>query len=112
MQLFEALCTDEDVYVHYTDSVGLGYINEQGVIRPDGKGYVYFSRENFSQSQAHTCLFIGASTHAGRGSHIVVVRLDRGLALENCSYYEYRCQCSVRLDQHAIIYAGANPFKD
>lgn len=66
-ELFEILCTDSRAYVHYTDAAGIDGMNDTGVIRTDGKGWVYFTREPFTQEQAHTNLFIGATTHAGRG---------------------------------------------
>jgi hypothetical protein len=109
-EILSLLLSDPRVYIHYTDAAGLENIAMQGVIRTNDKFAVYFSQEPFSQSEAHTKLFIGATTHAGRGSHILVVRLDNGLLLERTGFYEVAARQSVRLDQHHVLYTGPNPF--
>lgn len=109
-EILGEILSDPRVYIHYTDEAGLGDILREGVIRTNTKLAVYFTQEPFSQAQAHTNLFIGATTHAGRGSHVVVVRLDNGLPLEKTGYYEVCARQSVRLVQHQVLYSGANPF--
>jgi hypothetical protein len=109
--IISTLLSDTQVYIHYTDEGGLDRILSEGVIRTDQKGYVYFTQEPLTQSEAHNNLFIGASTHAGRGTHILVLRLDMGMPVEQCGYMELRVRQSVRLDQHFVIYKGENPFE-
>ncbi|NUQ75853.1 MAG: hypothetical protein HUU21_20105 [Polyangiaceae bacterium] len=109
-EILSLLVSDPRVYLHYTDEGGLESIQSQGVIRTNDKFAVYFTQEPFSEAEAHTRLFIGATTHAGRGSHILVVRLDNGLALERSGFYEVCARQSVRLSQHQVLYAGPNPF--
>ena len=109
-EILGLLLSDPRVYLHYTDEAGLESIRSEGVIRTNDKFAVYFSQEPFSQAEAHTRLFIGASTHAGRGSHILAVRLDNGLAIERTGFYEVCARQSVRLTQHQVLYSGPNPF--
>lgn len=109
-EILGLLLSDPRVYIHYTDEVGLGDILREGVIRTNTKHAVYFTQEPFSQAEAHIKLFIGATTHAGRGSHILVVRLDNGLMLERTGFYEVCTRQSVRLTQHQVLYSGPNPF--
>ncbi|MEZ4303008.1 MAG: hypothetical protein R3B70_49245 [Polyangiaceae bacterium] len=109
-EIIHLLLTDPRVYLHYTDLAGLNAILGQGVIRTDSKYAVYFTQEPFSQAEAHTKLFIGATTHAGRGSHVLVVKLDNGLPIERTGYYEVCVRQSVRLAQHQVLYSGPNPF--
>lgn len=108
--ILHALLNDTQTFIHYTDASGLERIFSEGVIRTDQKGYVYFSQEPMNQQTAHTNIFIGATTHEGRGSHILVLRLDMGMPIENCGMYELRVRQGVRLDQHQLVYAGENPF--
>jgi hypothetical protein len=102
-ELLAALVNGNRTYLHYTDEPGMASMLADGVIRTDQKGYVYFTQEPFTQAQAHTNLFIGSSTHAGRGSHILCLRLDNGLPLEDCGFYEVRSRQSVRIDQHQLV---------
>jgi hypothetical protein len=109
-EILGLILSDPRVYLHYTDGPGLQSILVEGVIRTNTKFAVYFTQEPFSQGDAHTNLFIGATTHAGRGSHVLVVRLDNGLPLERSGFYEVCARQSVRLTQHQVLYAGENPF--
>ena len=109
--IIRALLDDPRVYLHYTDAGGLELIMLEGVIRPNSKGWVHFTQEPMSPDRAHNDLFIGATTHAGRGTHIIALRLDVGLPMETTSMYEARVRQSVRIDQHGFIYAGVNPFR-
>jgi hypothetical protein len=108
--ILSLILSDPRVYLHYTDEAGIANILMEGVIRTNTKYAVYFTQEPFSQEEAHMKLFIGATTHAGRGSHILVVRLDNGLLLERTGFYEVCARQSVRLDQHQVLYSGKNPF--
>jgi hypothetical protein len=110
-QLFNALANDPKLHLHYTDGSGVDRILSDGVMRTDEKFALYFTREPMTESEAHNALFIGASTHAGKGSHVIAVRLSDGLPLEQTALYEFRCTQSVRLDQHVLVYAGPNPFR-
>ncbi len=109
-ELLQELVYDSNTYIHYTDASGLSRILQEGVIRTDQKGYVYFTQEPMTQAQAHMNIFIGASTHEGRGSHVLVLRLSVGMPIEDCGLYELRVRQGVRLDQHHIVYYGENPF--
>lgn len=109
--ILRALVDDSRVYLHYTDESGLQLIMLEGVIRPNSKGYVHFTQEPMSPERAFNDLFIAATTHAGRGSHIIALRLDVGLPMETTSLYEARVAQSVRVDQHGFLYAGVNPFR-
>ena len=109
--LYTALMNDARVFLHYTSGSGLAGILAAGTIRTDGKGYVYFTQEPFTPEQAHMNLFIGASTHEGRGTHIIALRLDSGIPLEDAGLYETRVRQSIRVDQHEMIYNGPNPFR-
>ena len=109
--MLRALVDDARVYLHYTDASGLDLMMLEGVIRPNSKGYVHFTQEPMSPERAFNDLFIGASTHAGRGSHIIALRLDAGMPMETTSLYEARVRQSVRIDQHGFLYAGVNPFR-
>ena len=109
-EILSLLLTEPSVYIHYTDEAGLSSIRQEGVIRTNSKLAVYFTQEPFSEADAHLKLFIGAATHSGRGSHIIVVRLDNGLPLERTGYYEVCSNQTVRLDQHQVLYSGPNPY--
>lgn len=109
-ELYAHLLTDSQVYVHYTDESGLNGILREGVIRPNFKGVVYLSQEPLKASETANVLFIGATTHEGRGTHILVLRLDLGLPVTRLTTYESSVRQSIRLDQHRVIYAGPNPF--
>lgn len=109
-EILSLILSDPRVYLHYTDESGMDAILMDGVIRTNTKYTVYFTQEPFSQAEAHLKLFIGATTHAGRGSHILVIRLDNGLLLERTGFYEVCARQSVRLDQHQVLYSGKNPF--
>ncbi len=104
------LVSDPSVYLHYTDETGHRNIFQEGLIRANYKGAVYFSQTPFDQEGAHTCLFIGAPSHIGRGSHVLVMRLDPGLRLDFNGFHEFRASQNIRLDQHEVLYAGKNPF--
>ena len=109
--IIRALLNDTRVYLHYTDQSGLDLIMSEGVIRPNSKGYAHFTQEPMSPDRAFNDLFIGSETHAGRGTHIIALRLDVGLPMETTSLLEARVRQSVRIDQHGFVYAGVNPFK-
>ncbi len=105
-----ALLSDSNVYIHYTSAEGLSAIRHEGVIRANAKMVVYLTQEMFKPADAHLSLFIGASTHEGRGTHIIVLRLDSGIPVERLSYYEYAVRQTIRIDQHVVVYEGENPF--
>jgi hypothetical protein len=109
-QIEHALLSQPNVYVHYTSAEGLSAITHEGVIRTNAKMVIYLTQEMFKQSDAHMNLFIGATTHEGRGTHILVLHLDSGVPVERVSYYEYAVRQTIRLDQHVVLYAGENPF--
>ena len=109
-ELYAHLLTDPQVYVHYTDEAGLNGILREGVIRPNFKGVVYLSQEPLKASETHNVLFIGATTHEGRGSHILVIKLDLGLPITKLTTFESSVSQSIRLDQHRVLYHGVNPF--
>jgi hypothetical protein len=102
--------TDPYVYLHYTDDRGLKQIHAEGVIRMNSKYSVYFSREPLDPAMANICLFLSATTHVDRGSHLLVVRLDPGIPLEMTGPLEFRSRQSIRLIQNEVLYAGLNPF--
>ncbi|WNG18842.1 hypothetical protein [Cystobacter fuscus] len=111
IEIRSLLQADPDVFIHYTDETGLRNILQEGVIRPNRKGHVYFTQEPFSQADAHMNLFLAQSTHEGRGSHILVIRLDPGVRITKMSdLYEFRIQDSLKLHQHEVLYEGKNPF--
>lgn len=109
--IYSALLSDHRVYVHYTDEAGLRAILHEGVIRPNFKGVVYLTQEPMSQSEAHTRLFIGATTHEGRGSHILLIQLASGLPITRLTSLEFSVSQSIKLSQHTVLYAGPNPLK-
>lgn len=104
------LGSDPRVYLHYTDDRGLKQIHADGVIRMNSKYSVYFSREPLDPATANICLFISATTHVDRGSHLLVLRLDPGIPLEQTGPLEFRTRQSIRLIQHELLYTGPNPF--
>lgn len=104
------LLTDPQVYLHFTDDRGLAGILHEGVIRTNFKGVVYFTQEPLKASETHNSLFIGATTHAGRGTHVLAVRLDLGLQVTRLTSYEFSVAQSIRLSQHRVLFAGTNPF--
>jgi hypothetical protein len=109
-EIIQRVLTDNQVYLHYTDGSGLQRILAEGVIRMNEKYAVYLTQEPLTQAEAHMNLFIGATTHAGRGSHILVLRVDSGVPVERVGYLEYCVRQTLRLDQHMVLYAGPNPF--
>lgn len=109
-ELYAHLLSDSQVYIHYTDEGGLNGILRSGVIRPNFKGVVYLSQEPLKVSETHNALFIGASTHEGRGTHVLVLRLDLGLPVTRLTAFESSVSQIIRLDQHRVIYSGPNPF--
>ncbi len=109
-EILNAVLSDHRVYIHYTDESGLRSMLHEGVIRTNFKGVVYLTQEPFSQSEAHTRLFIGAVTHEGRGSHLLVIRVDGGLPVTRLTDYEFSVSQSIKLHQHAVMYAGPNPM--
>jgi hypothetical protein len=109
-EIIEAILTRGNVFLHYTDADGLSSILHQGVIRTNMKGAIYLTQEPISQQTAHTNLFIGATTHAGRGSHLMVLRLDSGVPVERTGYLEFCVRQTLRLDQHVVLFSGENPF--
>ena len=48
--------------------------------------------------------------HGGPGSHILVLRLDSGLPIRRLTKYEFSVDRNIKLHQHAVLYAGVNPF--
>lgn len=104
------ILSDPRVFLHYTSEAGLQGILAEGVIRTNVRGAVYFTQEPFSQAQVHTNLMIGATTHEGRGTHLLAVRLDNGIPIETCGYMEVCVRQTIRLSQHQILYSGPNPF--
>lgn len=109
-EIINAILSDHRTYLHYTDERGLSGILREGVIRPNHKDVVYLTHEPFSQAQAHTSIFIGARTHAGRASHVLLIRIDSGLPIMRLSDYEFSVSQNVKLHQHTVLYAGLNPF--
>lgn len=109
-QIIRALLSDSAVYIHYTDEGGLGGIIAEGVIRPNAKGVVYLSQEPVKKGDAHNLLFIGAPTHAGRGTHLILIRIDLGIPVERLTHLESCVHQILRLDQHHVLYSGPNPF--
>lgn len=98
------------MFVHYADDAGLRGILESGIIRANRKGFVYLTREVFGRDDANMRLFLAQPTHEGRGSHLLLIRLDPGLRVVKMpDIYEFRIQDSIRLDQHEVLYAGRNP---
>lgn len=108
--IINTILSSDRVFLHYTDAMGLSGILQSGVIRTNQKSVVYLTQEPTSQSDAHTNLFIGATTHEGRGSHVLLLRIDSGILVERVAYLEFCVRQSLRLDQHAVLYAGPNPF--
>lgn len=103
--------SDASVFIHYTDEKGLRGIQQNGVIRPNYKGFVYLSQTPFSPENANMNLFLAQTTHEGRGTHMIVMRLDPGLNPTKMSdLYEFRVNQSIRLDQHELLYSGKNLF--
>jgi hypothetical protein len=109
-QIEHALLSESNVYIHYTSAEGLSHIEHEGVIRVNAKMVIYLTQEMFKPDDAHMNLFIGATTHEDRGTHIVVLRLDSGIPVERVSLYEYVVRQTIRLDQHVVLSAGENPF--
>jgi hypothetical protein len=109
-QILHALLAGSNVYLHYTSAQGLAGIQTEGVIRGNGKFAVYLTQEPIKESDAHNTLFIGATTHQGRATHVIVLRLDSGVPVERVGYYEYCVRQNIRLDQHVVLFAGPNPF--
>jgi hypothetical protein len=109
-EIINAILSLPNVYLHYTGAEGLSGIQHEGVIRTNSKTVVYLTQEPFSADQAHTNLFIGASTHEGRGTHLLVLHLDSGVPVERVGHFEYVVRQTIRLDQHVVLFAGENPF--
>lgn len=109
-EIINAIMSDSRTYIHYTDGAGLQSIQNEGVIRANHKFALYLSQEPMSPSEADMKLFISATTHAGRGSHILLLRLDSGVRVVRTAEFEFRAETSIRLDQHMVLYAGPNPF--
>ncbi|AKT37190.1 uncharacterized protein CMC5_013200 [Chondromyces crocatus] len=109
-QILNELILDSRVFLHYTSSSGLSGIMKDGVIQTDGKYAVYFSQEPMSPDDVHTKLLIGATTHEGRGTHLLVIRVDSGIPIETTGYHEVCVRQRIRLDQHMVLYHGPNPF--
>jgi hypothetical protein len=109
-EIIQAVLSEHGVFLHYTDDQGLRGILYEGVLRPDYKGVVYLTQEPMTQAEAHTNLFIGATTHSGRATHLLVLRLDIGLPIRPLNNYEFRVDQNIKLHQHEVLYAGLNPF--
>lgn len=109
-RIIEALLSEYDVYLHYTSEAGLAGITHDGVIRPNSKFAVYLTKEPMKAHEAAHKLFIGATTHEGRATHVIAFRMASGVPIEPCGYYEFCVRQSLRLDQHDVIYKGPNPF--
>lgn len=107
--IMRALLSDNRVYLHYTDAAGASAIRQTGVIRTNTKLAVYLTQEPMSEAEAHQKLFIGATTHEGRGSHVVVLRISAGLPVRRLSTFEFASDQTIRLDQHQVLYIGPNP---
>jgi hypothetical protein len=108
-EIIQALLTDDHVFLHYTSEAGASQIKSTGVIRPNDKMVVYLTQEPMSADAAHTSLFIGATTHVGRGTHVIVLRLDSGLSVRRTGPLEFAADQIIRLDQHRVLYIGPNP---
>lgn len=101
----------DDVVFHYTDETGLNGITGSGVLKPDGKGRVFVTQEMLSAGDAHNVLFAGAPSHAGRGSHLLAIRLREGAAVEQqVQRFELVHQGALRFDPSDIVFSGINPF--
>ena len=109
-QIIHALLGSTNVYLHYTSAQGLAGILAEGVIRGNNKFAVYLTQEPIKESEAHNKLFIGATTHQGRATHLIVLRLDSGVPVDRVGYYEFQVRQNIRLDQHVVLFAGQNPF--
>jgi hypothetical protein len=109
-EILNAVLSDQRVFIHYTDEHGLQGMLHEGVIRTNFKGVVYLTQEPMSEGDAHTRLFIGASTHAGRGSHLILLRVDLGLPVTRLTDYEFSVSQSIKLHQHTVMYSGPNPM--
>ncbi|AGP36743.1 hypothetical protein BE04_44845 [Sorangium cellulosum] len=109
-EIIQAILSEQYVFLHYTDAEGLNGILHDGVIHQDYKGVVYLTQEPMTQAQAHTNIFIGATTHSGRASHVLVLRLDSGLPIRRLADYEFSVDQNIKLHQHEVLYAGLNPF--
>jgi len=106
------IATDAQVFLHYTSEAGYKAIKDSGVLRVSDKFAVYFTREALAPSEMGNVLFIGASTHEGRGTHVFVLRLDPGILLEEHGWgiAEYITRQRIKLGQHEVLYEGKNPF--
>jgi hypothetical protein len=109
-EILDAVLSDQRVFIHYTDESGLRGMLHEGVIRTNFKGVVYLTQEPLSQGEAHTRLFIGATTHEGRGSHLIILRVDGGLPVTRLTDYEFSVSQSIKLHQHTVLYSGPNPM--
>ncbi|WP_437909857.1 hypothetical protein WME95_19510 [Sorangium sp. So ce327] len=109
-EIIEAILSQYSVFLHYTDEAGLSGILHEGVIRPNHNGVVYLTQEPMTQAEAHTNIFIGATTHSGRASHLLVLQLDIGLPIRRLNNYEFRVDQNIKLHQHNVLYTGLNPF--
>ena len=105
-------CPDDlpnDTMFHYTDAAGSAGIAETGVIQSGMKGRVHLTDEMYSPEEAANALFIGAPSHAGRGDHVVMLRVPEGTELIPGSMpNEVYTQGSLRPEE--VIYNGPNPF--
>lgn len=111
VEIRSLLVSEPDVFIHYTDAAGLRNIQQEGVIQTNRKGHVYLSQTPFSQQDAHMNLFLAQSTHEGRGSYIIVIRIDPGMRVTKMSdLYEFRVENSIKLHQHEVLFSGKNPF--
>lgn len=69
------------------------------------------TQEMLSPDDVHNVLFAGAPSHAGRGSHLLAVRLRVGTALEQqVQRFEFVHHGALRFEPSNIVFSGPNPF--
>ncbi|PIT15205.1 RHS repeat domain-containing protein [Snodgrassella alvi] len=100
----------DDVFIHYTDSIGLENIMRTGVLEPNAKGKVYITDILMSPKDVMTNIFLDQTTHAGRGDYAVIFKANevQTTNIKPSSQLEYIHKGKLKLNE--VLYSGKNPY--
>jgi hypothetical protein len=103
-----------DTHFHYTDESGFNAImrGDGGAhIAANSAGKVHVTQEIYSLAEAEQNLFIGATTHSGRGDYVFAFNKPQGAEfIPGAQPNELIHWGSLKLSPEDILYAGRNPF--
>lgn len=80
------------------------------VLRANARGQVFATKAAMSAEQAEQVLFIGSSTHAGRGAYVFEFFAKPGVLFSPGKTGELIHQGSLRFGRHLeLLFSGPNP---